>query len=65
MSGGGNPSKQAAVLEGDNIIMFGLAADYVLQDSVPIPWSGNHGQLYFFQSRLVIVMLLVPLACLR
>ena len=33
VSGGGNFCKHAAVIAGDNIIMFGLAVDYVLQDS--------------------------------
>lgn len=50
VSGGDNPCKHAAVIEGDDVIMYGLAAEHTLQDIVQ--WNGNHGQLYFFQSEL-------------
>lgn len=47
---GDNPCQHAAVVEGDDVIMYGLAAEHTLQDIVQ--WNGDRGSIYFFQSEL-------------
>jgi len=44
------PSNNGMVVNGDDVTMYGLAAEHTLQDLVV--WNGNRGSTYFFQSEL-------------
>lgn len=45
-----NPCSHGALIEGNDVIMYGLAVEHTLQDLTI--WSGNRGQAYFYQSEL-------------
>jgi hypothetical protein len=47
---GDNPCQHGAVVDGDDVTMYGLAAEHTLQDIVQ--WNGDRGAVYFFQSEL-------------
>lgn len=42
-----NPCKNALVVDGDDVTMYGLAVEHTLEDNVI--WSGERGRTYFFQ----------------
>lgn len=42
-----NPCKNALVVEGDDVTMYGLAVEHTLEDNVI--WNGERGRTYFFQ----------------
>jgi len=42
-----NPCKNALIVEGDDVTMYGLAVEHALEDNVI--WSGERGKTYFFQ----------------
>lgn len=42
-----NPCKNALVVEGDDVTMYGLAVEHTLEDNVI--WAGERGATYFFQ----------------
>lgn len=42
-----NPCKNALIVDGDDVTMYGLAVEHTLEDNVI--WSGERGQTYFFQ----------------
>lgn len=42
-----NPCKNALVVEGDDVTMYGLAVEHALEDNVI--WAGERGRTYFFQ----------------
>jgi len=50
VSGGDNPCDNALVVNGDDVTMYGLAAEHTLKDIVM--WNGEKGAVYFFQSEL-------------
>jgi len=45
-----NPSNNGLVVNGDNVITYGLAVEHHLQDG--IVWNGNGGRSYFYQCEL-------------
>lgn len=45
-----NPVDNGAVVNGDNVTAYGLAAEHTLGDLVY--WTGNNGKTYFYQSEL-------------
>eukprot|EP00456_Euglypha_rotunda_P051780 TRINITY_DN4179_c0_g1_i25.p1 TRINITY_DN4179_c0_g1~~TRINITY_DN4179_c0_g1_i25.p1 ORF type:complete len:166 (-),score=16.66 TRINITY_DN4179_c0_g1_i25:57-554(-) len=45
-----NPNYHGLVVQGDNVITYGLAVEHQLQDLVQ--WNGNNGRTYFYQSEL-------------
>jgi len=47
---GDNPVDHGLVVEGDDVTMYGLAAEHTLKDIVQ--WNGDGGRVYFFQSEL-------------
>jgi len=42
-----NPCKNALIVEGDDVTMYGLAVEHTLEDHVI--WGGERGRTYFFQ----------------
>ena len=50
MKNGSNPCDHALIVNGDDVIMYGLAAEHTLKDVVL--WNGDHGATFFFQSEL-------------
>ncbi|CAK0900709.1 unnamed protein product, partial [Prorocentrum cordatum] len=50
VKGGAHPCEVALCVEGDDVTMYGLAAEHTLGDQVR--WSGDRGATYFFQSEL-------------
>jgi hypothetical protein len=42
-----NPCKNALIVEGDDVTMYGLAVEHALEDNVI--WAGERGRTYFFQ----------------
>lgn len=47
---GDNPCDTALVVNGDDVIMYGLAAEHTLKDVVQ--WNGDRGASFFFQAEL-------------
>jgi len=47
---GDNPCDNAVVVNGDDVIMYGLAAEHTLQDITK--WNGENGAVYFYQAEL-------------
>ena len=47
---GDNPCDNALVVNGDDVIMYALAAEHTLKDIVR--WFGERGASYFFQAEL-------------
>jgi len=45
-----NPNDHGLVVQGDNVVTYGLASEHQLQDLVT--WSGANGRTYFYQSEL-------------
>jgi len=45
-----NPVSHGLVVNGANVIAYGLASEHTLQDLVQ--WNGDNGQVYFYQSEL-------------
>jgi len=45
-----NPNNHGLVVQGDNVVTYGLAVEHQLQDLVT--WSGANGRTYFYQSEL-------------
>lgn len=50
VSNSDNPNLHGFVVNGDNVITYGLAVEHQLQDLVQ--WNGNNGRTYFYQSEL-------------
>lgn len=50
VTNGTNPCQNGAIINGDNVVMYGLAVEHTLQDQVI--WNGENGQTYFFQCEL-------------
>lgn len=47
---GDNLVNQALIVNGDNVVVYGLSAEHTLQDLVQ--WNGSNGQCYFFHAEL-------------
>jgi len=43
-----NPSQVGVIVNGDSVLMSGLAVEHLLQDLVQ--WNGERGETYFFQA---------------
>jgi len=41
-----NPNKHGIVVNGDNVIIYGLAVEHALNENVI--WNGNNGKVHFF-----------------
>jgi len=44
--GGQNPVRTGIVINGDNVIAYGLASEHTLGNLVE--WNGNNGQTFFY-----------------
>jgi hypothetical protein len=47
---GSNPSQVGMIVNGNNVIAYGLKAEHSLTDQVQ--WNGENGQVYMFQSEM-------------
>lgn len=45
-----NPVTNGLIVNGNNVIAYGLAVEHVLGDMVV--WNGNNGRTYFYQSEM-------------
>jgi hypothetical protein len=45
-----NPCKTGIAVQGDDVIMYGLAVEHTLEDLAL--WTGERGRTYFYQSEL-------------
>ena len=43
-----NPCDTALVVNGDDVIIYGVAAEHTLKDI--LQWNGNNERLYFYES---------------
>ncbi len=43
-----NPSKNGIIVNGDNVVAYGLASEHHLENLVE--WNGNNGKTFFYQS---------------
>lgn len=50
VTGGANPCQVGLVVNGNDVTMYGLAVEHMLQDLVR--WNGERGATYFFQAEL-------------